>query len=73
MLLILIFLDVFLCRVNETVNGDKEEKIPYWQSNMSDDLHHYNARCNLHRVLINTKLMAVENVSKPLNHIFFIL
>ncbi|XWS75937.1 hypothetical protein CRYUN_Cryun01aG0134500 [Craigia yunnanensis] len=30
-------------RVNETTNGDKEEKIPYWQSNMSDDLHHYNA------------------------------
>ncbi|EOX93622.1 Uncharacterized protein TCM_002512 isoform 1 [Theobroma cacao] len=30
-------------RVNETVNGDKEEKIPYWQSNTSDDLHHYNA------------------------------
>ncbi|XVF81368.1 hypothetical protein PTKIN_Ptkin15bG0149500 [Pterospermum kingtungense] len=30
-------------RVNETVNGDKEEKIPYWQCNMSDDLHHYNA------------------------------
>ncbi|XWS47271.1 hypothetical protein CRYUN_Cryun14cG0138100 [Craigia yunnanensis] len=26
-------------RVNETVNEDKEEKIPYWQSNMSGDLH----------------------------------
>ncbi|PPS03967.1 hypothetical protein GOBAR_AA16698 [Gossypium barbadense] len=30
-------------RVNETANTNKEEKMPYWQSNMSDDLHHYNA------------------------------
>ncbi|KAK8517885.1 hypothetical protein V6N13_128043 [Hibiscus sabdariffa] len=30
-------------RENETLNGVKEEKIPYWQSNMPDDLHHYNA------------------------------
>ncbi|XVF31964.1 hypothetical protein REPUB_Repub17cG0040800 [Reevesia pubescens] len=30
-------------RVNVTVNGDKEEKIPYWQSNTPDGLHHYNA------------------------------
>ncbi|XP_022758871.1 uncharacterized protein LOC111305517 [Durio zibethinus] len=30
-------------RVNNTANGEKEEKIPYWQSNMSDDLHHFNA------------------------------
>ncbi|KAB2022565.1 hypothetical protein ES319_D07G221400v1 [Gossypium barbadense] len=30
-------------RVNETANTNKEEKMPYWQNNMSDDLHHYNA------------------------------